>query len=182
VADVAAEHGIAVRAHVDQLGWSGGAEAAVRLGARSADHLNNTGPQGVAALGDAERTVAVLLPVSTMFIRASRPPVEDLVAAGAALAVATDFNPGTSPCCSMAEVLAVAAASYLVPPLAGLTAATLNAAFVLGLDDRVGSLEPGKRADFVVLDAEDPAMVPYRPGHDPVSQVWLGGRLVRGST
>jgi imidazolonepropionase len=190
VADAAHEHGLRVRVHADQLGWSGAAEAAVRLGARSADHLNHVGGEGVAALGAAEQddgegdgsTVAVLLPVSTMFIRAERPPVEALLEAGAAIAVATDFNPGTSPCCSMPEVLAAASAVYRLMPLSALTAATLNAAYVLGLDDRLGSLEPGKRADFVVLDAPDPAMVPYRPGHDPIAQVWLAGRPTRATT
>jgi imidazolonepropionase len=181
VADAAGASGLRLRAHADQLGPSGSAEVAAHLGARSADHLNNAGPDGVAALGEGS-TVAVLLPVSTLFIRAERPPVEDLLAAGAALAVATDFNPGTSPCLSMPEVISVASSLYRLPPLAAVTAATLNAAFVLGLDDRLGSLEPGRRADFVVLDAEDPAMVPYRPGHDPIAQVWLAGRSVGAST
>ncbi len=181
VAAAAHEHGLRLRAHTDQLGPSRSAEAAARLGARSADHLNNAGRDGVTALGSGT-TIAVLLPVSTLFIHAERPPVEDLLAAGAAIAIATDFNPGTSPCCSMPEVLAVSSALYRLAPLAAITAATLNPAFVLGMDDRLGSLEPGKRADFVVLDVEDPAMVPYRPGHDPVSQVWLSGRLVSPST
>jgi imidazolonepropionase len=181
VAGAAREHGLRLRVHADQLGHSSAAEAAVRLGAASADHLNNAGPEGVAALGDGS-TVAVLLPVSTLFIGAVRPPAEELVAAGAALALATDFNPGTSPCLSMPEVLSAGSALYRIAPLTGLTAATLNAAHVLGMSDRLGSLEPGKRADFVVLDAEDPAMVAYRPGHDPVAEVWLGGRRVSPAT
>ncbi len=179
VAEVAAAHHLRLRVHADQLGHSGAAEAAARLGAASADHLNNAGPAGVAALGDGG-TVAVLLPVSTLFIRAQRPPVDELRASGAALAVATDFNPGTSPCLSMPEALAVASSLYRLPPLAALTAATLNPAVVLGMQDRLGSLEPGKRADFVVLDATDPAMIEYRPGHDPVAQVWVGGRQAFG--
>jgi imidazolonepropionase len=181
VAGAAREHGLRLRVHADQLGHSAAAEAAVRLGAASADHLNNAGPEGVAALGDGS-TVAVLLPVSTLFIGAVRPPAEELVAAGAALALATDFNPGTSPCLSIPEVLSAGSALYRIAPLTGLTAATLNAAHVLGMSDRLGSLEPGKRADFVVLDAEDPAMVAYRPGHDPVAEVWLGGRRVSPAT
>ena len=94
------------------------------------------------------------------------------------MAVATDFNPGTSPCLSMPEAISVAATLYRMRPAEALTAATLNAAWVLGLDDRLGSLEPGKRADFVVLDSEDPAMIPYRPGHNPVIEVWIAGRRV----
>jgi imidazolonepropionase len=174
IAGAAHEHGLRLRVHADQLGHTGAAEAAVRLGAISADHLNNAGPEGIDALGEGS-TVATLLPASTLFIGASRPPVEELIAAGAALALATDFNPGTSPCLSIPEALAAASALYRIAPLTGLTAVTLNAAFVLGMDERLGSLEPGKRADFVVLDAADPAMIAYRPGHDPVSQVWIGG-------
>src|SRR5439155_3921334 len=171
-------HGLWVRCHADQLGASGAAEAAVRLGARSADHLNHAGVGGVRALGDAPRTVATLLPVSTLFIGADRPPAQDLLAAGAAVALATDFNAGTSPCLSMPEAIAVAAALYRVPTLTAIAAATANAAWVLGMHDRHGSLRPGGRADFVVLDSDDPAMVPYRPGHNPISETWIGGDRV----
>jgi imidazolonepropionase len=178
VAEAAHEHGLPARCHADQLGSSGAAEAAVALGVRSADHLNHVSPEGVKALGVAEATAAVLLPVSTLMLRAQPPPVADLVAAGAIVALATDFNPGTSPCLSMPEVLSVAAALYGVPPAAALTAASLNSAWVLGLDREAGSLEPGKRADFVVLDSNDLAMVAYRPGHNPVAQTWIAGERV----
>ncbi len=174
VAGAAREHGLALRCHADQLGPSGAAEAAAALGARSADHLNHVSKEGVRALGDAE-TAAVLLPVSTLSLRAQPPPVADLLSGGAIVALATDFNPGTSPCLSMPEVLAVAAPLYRLPPLASIGAATINSAWVLGLHDRVGSLEPGKRADFVVLDTGDPAMIAYRPGHNPVLETWIAG-------
>ena len=177
VAAAAGEAGLPVRCHADQLGRSGAAEAAVAVGARSADHLNHAGPAGVAALGDAE-TAAVLLPVSTLFLGAPPPPVRDLVEAGAALALATDFNPGTSPCLSIPEAVSAAAALYRLPVPAAAAAATINAAWVLGIDGRCGSLAPGKRADFVVLDSPDPAMVPYRPGHNPVAETWIGGTRV----
>jgi imidazolonepropionase len=178
VADAAAEAGLPLRAHADQLGASGAAEVAAALGARSADHLNHAGPQGVAALGRAAATAAVLLPSSTLFIGAQPAPAADLIAAGAAVAVATDFNPGTSPVLSMPEVIATAASLYRMTPAQSLAAATLNAAWVLGLDERHGSLESGKRADFLVLDSEDVAMIPYRPGHNPVAEVWLAGERV----
>lgn len=174
VAEAASRHGLALRCHADQLGASGAAEAAVRLGARGADHLNHLSQSGVQALGR-RGTVGVLLPVSTLFLRAKPPPVDDLIAGGAALAVATDFNPGTSPCLSLPEALAVGASLYGLSPLTGIVAATHNAAWVLGLQGRHGSLRPGARADFVVLDAPDPAMVPYRPGHNPVRETWIGG-------
>ena len=179
VASAAARVGLPFRCHADQLGWSGAAEAAVELGCRSADHLNHVGPDGVKALGAAEATGAVLLPSSTLFIGADPPPAAALIEAGAAVAVATDFNPGTSPSLSMPQAVAVAASLYRMPPAAALTAATLNAAWVMGLHERHGSLERGKRADFAVLDSDSVAMVPYRPGHNPVAEVWLAGdRLV----
>jgi len=181
ISEVAREHGMVTRCHADQLGWSGAAEEAVRLGLRSADHLNHVSPEGVAALGGAEATAAVLLPVSTLFLSATPPEVGALLEAGAAVTLATDFNPGTSPCLSMPEVLAVASALYRLPTPAAIGAATLNGAWVLGLHDRLGSLEPGKRADFVVLDTADPAMIAYRPGHNPVAQTWIGGRAVFGT-
>jgi imidazolonepropionase len=177
VAAVARAHGLALRCHADQLGHSGATEAAVASGARSADHLNHIGADGVRSLGGSE-TAAVLLPTSTLFLRARPPAVADLVAAGAVVALATDFNPGTSPCLSMPEVTSVAASLYGLPWETSVAAATLNGAWVLGLHDRLGSLEPGKRADFVVLDTDDPAMLPYRPGHNPVSEVWIAGERV----
>jgi imidazolonepropionase len=101
-----------------------------------------------------------------------------LIEAGAAVGLASDFNPGTSPVLSMPEVIAMACTVYRLTPLEAFSAATINPAWVLGLHDRVGTLEPGKRADFVVLDSPDLAMVPYRPGHNPVLQTRIGGRVV----
>jgi imidazolonepropionase len=175
VADAASEAGLPFRVHADQLGASGAAQAAAALGARDADHLNHADDAGVAALGAAAATAAVLLPASSAFIGADPAPAGALMAAGAAVALATDFNPGTSPCLSMPEVIAAAASLYRLTPAQSLTAATLNGAWVLGLHERHGSLEVGKRADFLVLDTDDIAMIAYRPGHDPVAEVWLAG-------
>jgi len=177
VADAAAAAGLPLRVHADQLGSTGATTASVRLGARSADHLNHCGDDGVAALGSATATVAGLLPASSFFLRAGLPPAEALRDAGAAIAIATDFNPGTSPICSMPEAIAMAATLYGLPPLEALTAATANPAWVLGLHDRLGTLEVGKRADLVLLDEPAFAQVPYRPGHDPVTAVLVGGML-----
>lgn len=177
VAEAAAEVELPLRVHADQLGTSGAAEAAVRLGARSADHLNHVSDDGVTALIGSD-TVAVLLPASTMLLRAQPPPV-DRLARGAALALATDCNPGTSPIVSMPEAVALGCAMYGLAPLEALVAATANPAWVLGLHDRLGSLEPGKRADFVVLDTDEFRRVPYRPGHNPVVAAFLEGEPVR---
>jgi imidazolonepropionase len=179
VADMARELGLAVRCHADQLGPSGAAEAAVAFGARNADHLNHASDVGMAELGGSD-TASVLLPVADLVTREQLPPVAGLIEAGAALAVASDFNPGTSPCLSMPEVISVGVSLYRLQPAIALTGATLNAAWALHMDGRLGSLEPGKRADFLVLDSPDVAMLPYRPGHNPVAQTWIGGRRVIG--
>ncbi|MGZ6543795.1 MAG: imidazolonepropionase [Actinomycetota bacterium] len=178
VAAAAARVGLPLRVHADQLGPSGAAEAAVALGARSADHLNHLSSAGVEALGDSNSTVAVLLPASSFMLGAHAPPVEALRRTGAALAVGTDFNPGTSPVSSMPEAIAFACTSYGLRPTEALTAATANPAFVLGMDDRLGTLDVGKRADVLLLEDRRFAHVPYRPGHDPVVATLIGGELV----
>ena len=177
VAAAASAAGLPLRVHADQLGPSGAAEAAAGLGARSADHLNHVSAGGVATLGTSD-TAAVLLPASTLTLRAAPAPVAALRDAGAALAIATDLNPGTSPICSMPETIALACSLYGMAPLEALTAATANAAWVLGLDDRVGTLEPGKHADLVLLDGPTFAHVPYRPGHDPVVATVIAGERI----
>ncbi len=179
VAEAAVAAGLPLRCHADQLGPSGAAEEAVKLGARSADHLNNVSNEGVRALGGGE-TVGVLLPASTAFMRAVPPPVRTLVETGAAIAIATDFNPGTSPVLSMPEAVATGCALYGLTPLEALTASTLNPAWVLGAAERSGTLEVGKRADLLVLEGEAFRQVPYRPGHNPVLHAYAGGTRVGG--
>jgi imidazolonepropionase len=174
VAEAASTAGLPFRCHADQLGNTRAAEAAVAFGARSADHLNRSDDMGIRALGAAD-TVSVLLPCSTLMLDAAPPRIRALREAGAAMAVATDCNPGTSPVLSMPEAVATACSLYRLQPLEALVASTLNPAWVLGLNERLGSLEPGKRADLIVLDAEDFRMVPYRPGHNPVVRTIIGG-------
>ena len=179
VAGCASDAGLPVRCHADQLGPSGAAEAAVALGARSADHLNNVSAAGVAALGGAPATVGVLLPTSTLFLRSTPPNARALLDAGATIAIASDFNPGTSPVLSMPEVIATACSLYGLRPLEALAAATLNAAAALGIENR-GTLSPGAPADLLVLDGDAFRQVPYRPGHDPVLHAFVDGRRVGG--
>jgi imidazolonepropionase len=181
VAEAAATAGLPLRCHADQLGPSGAAEGAASLGARSADHLNHASPEAGPALAGAG-TAAVLLPASTLMLRAQPPPVAALAQAGVALAVATDFNPGTSPMLSMPLGIALACSLYGLSPGTALVASTANPAWVLGLHERLGTLEPGKRADFLVLDGDDFRTVPYRPGHNPVLEVFVAGERIAGGT
>ena len=179
VARSASEAGLPLHCHADQLGPSGAAEAAVALGARSADHLNHVSATGIAALGGAPGTVAVLLPTSTLFLGSSPPDARGLLDAGAAVAIASDFNPGTSPVVSMPQVIATACSLYGLRPLEALAAATVNAAAALGLAGH-GTLAPGRPADLVVLDGDAFRMVPYRPGHNPVVRTFVDGERVGG--
>jgi imidazolonepropionase len=180
VARCASQVGLPLRCHADQLGASGAAEAAVALDARSADHLNHVSAAGISALGGAPATVAVLLPTSTLFLRSTLPDVRALIDAGAIVAIATDFNPGTSPVLSMPEAIATACSLYGLRPLEALAAATVNASAVLGLAPERGTLAPGRPADLLVLDGDAFRMVPYRPGHNPVVRTFVEGERVGG--
>jgi imidazolonepropionase len=180
VARCASEAGLPLRCHADQLGPSGAAESAVALGARSADHLNHVSATGIAALGGAAGTVAVLLPTSTLFLGSSPPDVRGLLGSGAAVAIASDFNPGTSPVVSMPEVIATACSLYGLRPLEALAAATVNASAALGLAPERGTLAPGRPADLLILDGDAFRMVPYRPGHNPVVRTFVDGERVGG--
>ena len=181
VAGAASAAGLPMRCHADQLGASGAAEAAVALGARSADHLNHVSIEGIRALGASPGTVAVLLPTSTLMLRGSPPDVHALIDGGAVIAIATDFNPGTSPVLSMPEAIATACLLYGLAPLQALASATTNAAAALGLAGSRGTLAPGRPADLVVLDADAFRQVPYRPGHNPVRLAFANGRRVGGA-
>lgn len=170
--------GLRMRMHADQLEDGQAGSFAARWGFASADHLNHT---SLAAAGDisVSDTAAVLLPGATFTLRQNKkPPARTLIEEGALVALATDLNPGTSPIHSMPFVMALACRLYGLRPLEALAAATVNGAHVCGLEDRVGRLAPGYRADVVVLDAPSFEDVCYRPDHDPVLAVICGGEVV----
>jgi imidazolonepropionase len=119
------------------------------------------------------------LPGATFTLRqAKKPPARDLIDKGAIVALGSDLNPGTSPIHSMPFVMALACRLYGLRPFEALAAATVNAAYVLGLDDKVGRLQPGYRADMVLLEAPSFEEVTYRPDNDPVALVVCGGEIV----
>ena len=168
--------GLALRLHGDQFTESGAIPLAVELGARSVDHLEATGPAGVAALARSNVT-GVLLPASALVLGRPPPPARALVDAGAAIALATDFNPGSAFCESLPLVCALACTQLRLAPAEALAACTVNAAHVLGRADRLGRLAPGHTADCVLLDAPDWRYVAYHLGHDHVALVLAGGRV-----
>jgi imidazolonepropionase len=176
VADAAHHFDLPLRCHVEQLTNLHGAAAAVALGARSVDHLNHLDQAAVDAIAVSE-AIAGLLPASTLVLGSTPPPARGLIEAGAAVVIATDFNPGTSPVLSMPEVVSLACILYGLTPEEAFVAATANAACALGLGHELGTLEVGKRADLVVLEAGI-AAVPYRSGHNPVVQTYVAGEAV----
>ena len=174
----AQELGLRVALHADELEPMGGAALAARLGADSADHLIRIDEAGIAALADSD-TVATLLP-GTVFTLGLRDyaPARRMIAAGCAVAVATDFNPGSCPIESMPLILSIACSQMKLAPAEALTAATLNSAWALGRAHRVGSLAPGKQSDFLILHGNDHRLLPYHGGVDQVAAVYRGGRRV----
>jgi imidazolonepropionase len=167
-------HGLALRLHGDQFTESGAIPLAIELGARSVDHLEATGPGGVGALA-ASAVVGVLLPASALFLGRPMPPARALVDAGAAVALATDFNPGSAFCESLPLVCALAATQLKLAPAEALAACTVNAAHVLGRADRIGRIAPGYRADIVLIDAPDWRYLAYHLGGDVVGAVVVAG-------
>jgi imidazolonepropionase len=169
--------GLALRLHGDQFTESGAIPLAVELGARSVDHLEATGADGARALA-ASDVVGVLLPASALFLDRPMPPARALADAGAAIALATDFNPGSAFTESLPLVCSLACAQLHLSPAEALTAVTVNAAHVLGVAGHVGCLAPGYAADIVLLDAPDWRYLVYHLAGDVVAQVVKNGRGV----
>ncbi|HJS50246.1 MAG TPA: imidazolonepropionase [Gaiellaceae bacterium] len=168
--------GLELRLHGDQFTESGAIPLAIELGARSVDHLESTGHAGVATLAESE-VVGVLLPASALFLGRPMPPARALVDAGAAIALATDFNPGSAYCESLPLVCALAATQLQLAPEESLAACTVNAAHVLARSDRKGRLAPGFDADIVLVADDDWRHLAYHLGGDVVHTVVLGGRI-----
>jgi imidazolonepropionase len=170
---IARDTGRALRAHVEQLSTMRSVPVALEWGARSVDHLSLMHPDDVAPLAASE-CAAVLLPGAELMNAEALAPARALADAGAICVLATDFNPGSSPIASMPVIVGLAVRRYGWSVREALLAATLNAAWVIGISAELGSLEPGKRADVIVLDG--PAEhVPYRFGHNPVAVAISGG-------
>jgi imidazolonepropionase len=168
--------GLNLRGHVDQLTNSGGAKLMAELGATTADHLEQTDEQGIAALKKAN-VQPVLLPGSVYALGSNRyPRAREMIEAGLGVVLATDFNPGSSPTPSMPMVLSLACTQMKMSPAEAITASTINAAYSLNRGDKIGSLQPGKLANFVIFDCEDYRELAYWFGIPPTHSVYLKGK------
>ena len=171
----AREHGLVPRLHADEFEAGGGAELAVELGAASADHLGAVSEAGITALAGSE-TVATLLPGTLLFLgHRNYPPARSLIDAGAIVALATDFNPGSSPTVNLQVVMSLACSQMGMSPAEALVAVTVNGAAALRLADGRGRLEPGAPADIAAFAVPDYRLIPYLYGCNHCAAVWKRG-------
>ena len=170
--------GLSLRGHVDQLTNSGGAKLMAEVSATTADHLEQTDEQGIAALKEAN-VQPVLLPGSVYALGSSRyPRAREMIEAGLAIVLATDFNPGSSPTPSMPMVLSLACTQMKMSPAEAIAASTVNAAYAVNRGDKIGCLEPGKLANFVIFDCEDYGELAYWFGMPQTHSVYIRGDCV----
>jgi imidazolonepropionase len=169
--------GLGMRIHADQLSLSGAAEMAAEVGAATADHLEQVDAAGIKALVRAN-VQPVLLPASAYTLGSRKfPPAREMIESGLAVVLATDFNPGSSPTPSIPFVLSLASTQMRMTPAEAITATTVNAAYSLGHGGELGSLEIGKRADFVIHDCQDYREIAYFVGVESAWKVYIDGKL-----
>ncbi len=170
-------YGLRAKLHADQLSDGGGARLAAEVSAISADHLEQTSPEGIAAMAEAG-VVAVSLPLATLYLNQQPMPARRFIEAGVPVAVATDFNPGSAPSYHLPLALMLACTMQRMTPAEALKGATLYAAQALGLDTHIGSLEPGKQADFTLLDAPSVNHWLYHFRANAVTQTFVRGKPI----
>lgn len=178
VLEAASQYGLKLRIHCEQFRRFGGALLAAELKARSADHLDWANEEDFEALRES-RTIPVLLPATTFHLGLDRyPPMRRMIEADLPVAIASDFNPGSAPSLNMQMVLSIACTQMRAVPAEAIIAATINAAHSIDRSDRIGSLEEGKQADFVVFDCDDYREIPYFFGVNHAAVVVKKGRVV----
>jgi imidazolonepropionase len=171
-------HGLSPRIHTEQLSHTGGTQLAVKLGAASCDHLEKINRPDIRALAKS-KTVATLLPGCDFHLGLKQyAPARELIDAGAVVALATDYNPGTSPTVSMPMILSLACTQLRMTPAEAITAATINSAYSLGRDKQIGSLEVGKFADISIFDVADYREIPYYFGMNTCHTTIKRGQII----
>ncbi len=176
VLEAGKRHGLIPKVHADELSDAGGAEVAAMVGAASADHLAEISDEGIAALSRVGGTVAVLLPGTMLFLgKTSRAPARSLIDAGVPVALATDFNPGSSPGMSLPLMAMLGVSRLHMLPAEVVIAITVNAAAAIGEAHTRGQIAPGFRSDLVLAAIRDWRELPYWYGANLVREVWVGG-------
>ncbi|HHS51009.1 MAG TPA: imidazolonepropionase [candidate division Zixibacteria bacterium] len=173
----AKEFGMGIKLHADEIQPMGGTELGVELGATSVDHMIEVSPRGIEMIAGSN-TVATLLPGTSLFLNKGKfAPARDLIDAGAIVALATDFNPGSSPTANLPLIMSLACVAMRMTPEEVWSATTINAAFAVGLGEKIGSISAGKQADVVIWDVPDYRQVPYFYGINLVDTVIKNGRI-----
>jgi imidazolonepropionase len=170
--------GFGVKAHVEQFSDMGGSEMAVGFAARSVDHLDAISHESISALADS-KTVGVVIPTENF--NAAKPEFADareLIDRGCAVAISTDYNPGSAPCPSLPMAMSISTRYQKLLPAEALNAATINGAFAMGLGEQAGSVEVGKRADLVFCECSDIRMLSYEFGGNLIDKVVKDGRII----
>ncbi|MGD6966634.1 imidazolonepropionase [Rossellomorea vietnamensis] len=176
----AKEMGFDVKIHADEIDPLGGTEMAVEVGARSGEHLVGASDKGIGMLGTSE-TIAVLLPGTCFYLnKDSYAKAREMIEAGAAVALSTDFNPGSSPTENLQLIMNLAALKMKMTPEEIWNAVTVNAAYAINRGERAGKIAPGRQADIVLWDVPNYHYVPYHYGVNHVNTVWKAGKAVYG--
>jgi imidazolonepropionase len=172
-------HGLRPKIHANQLHLSGGVQAGVALGALSVDHLETMDASAISVLANSD-TIGTLLPTAAFFLRMPFQPARTLLDAGCAIALASDFNPGSSPSGNMNLVVAMSCIGMRLLPEEAINAATLNGAYAMSLGETLGSITPGKKANLIFTrPIPSLAYLPYAFGSDNIEQVMIGGGFIR---
>lgn len=172
-------YGLRPKIHANQLHLSGGVETGVRLGALSVDHLETMDASAIAALAGSD-TIGTLLPTAAFFLRMPFQPARDLLDAGCAIALGSDYNPGSSPSGNMNLVVAMSCIQMRLLPEEAINAATVNGAYAMSMGHELGSITPGKKANLIITrPLSSLAYLPYAFGSDLIDQVMIGGEFVR---
>lgn len=178
VLEAGLKYGLRPKIHADEIEAIGGSVLAGEIGAISAEHLIVCPPEGIASMAKGG-TIACLLPATSFYLGATFAPARQMVEAGVPVAVASDFNPGSTPNLSLQLAMNIACYRYRLTPEEVLTAATLNAAAAIGKAEQVGTLEPGKQADLLIWDADNLNFIFYRYGNNLVKTVIKKGKVVK---
>lgn len=175
------KYGLRAKIHANELDYSGGIQTGVKYNALSVDHLEYTGDEEIQSLLSSE-TMPTLLPGAAFFLGMPYAPARQMISAGLPLAMASDFNPGSSPSGNMQLILSMGCIKYKMLPEEALTAVTLNGAYAMGVDDELGSISRGKKANLIISrPVPNLAFLPYAYGSDKVEKIVINGKIISKS-